>query len=324
MKLPDTPAFAGRDLQRPECVLCTRRGDLFVSDRRGGVMRIHPDGRQTLILPDLPADVPPLWPNGIALLPDGSWLVADLSEAHAGVWRLHASGRLEPFLRAVDGVPLPSANFVMTDRQDRVWITVSSRMAPRTLDFQPDAASGFVVLVDPRGARIVADGLGFTNECRLDADERWLYVNETFGRRITRFRVAPDGTLAEREVFATFGAGTFPDGLALDIEGGLWLTSIVSNRLIRIAPDGAQEIVLEDADAGHIARAEAAYHARTMDRAHLDTVESHVLRNISSVAFGGPDLRTMYLGSLLGDRVVAIRSPVAGLPLAHWDIAPAG
>jgi gluconolactonase len=39
---------------------------------------------------------------------------------------------------------------------------------------------------------------------------------------------------------------------------------------------------------------------------------------MASVTFGGADLRTVYLGSLLGTRIPCFRSPVAGLPMVHW------
>jgi len=39
---------------------------------------------------------------------------------------------------------------------------------------------------------------------------------------------------------------------------------------------------------------------------------------MASVTFGAPDLRTVYLGSLMGSRLPAFRSPVPGLPLTHW------
>jgi len=59
-----------------------------------------------------------------------------------------------------------------------------------------------------------------------------------------------------------------------------------------------------------------------MDRPHLDKAAGRVLRNISSLAFGGPDLRTAYLGCLLGDRVASFPSPVAGAPPVHWRFGP--
>jgi hypothetical protein len=39
---------------------------------------------------------------------------------------------------------------------------------------------------------------------------------------------------------------------------------------------------------------------------------------LASITFGGPDLRTAYLGSLRGTTLPAFRSPVAGLPMVHW------
>jgi hypothetical protein len=40
---------------------------------------------------------------------------------------------------------------------------------------------------------------------------------------------------------------------------------------------------------------------------------------MASLTFGGPDLRTVYLGSLRGSTLPSFRSPVAGLPLVHWN-----
>jgi hypothetical protein len=42
-------------------------------------------------------------------------------------------------------------------------------------------------------------------------------------------------------------------------------------------------------------------------------------RNVSSLAFGGPDGRTAWLGCLLSDSLATFRSPVAGLPPSHWE-----
>jgi hypothetical protein len=39
---------------------------------------------------------------------------------------------------------------------------------------------------------------------------------------------------------------------------------------------------------------------------------------MASVTFGGPDLRTVYIGSLLGTRIPYFQSPVPGLPMVHW------
>ena len=309
----------GAGLVRPECVLTTRTGDIYTSDWRGGVAHIRPDGSQTLYSAS-GIDGLPLRPNGIALNADGSFLLAQLGADDGGVYRLTRDGTVTPFLRRVDGIDLPPTNFVVADHAGRTWITVSTRRTPRALGYRKDCDDGFIVMVDTtgKGARVVADGLGYTNECAVHPNGQWLYVNETFTRRLSRFAIAANGSLGAKEVVTEFGAGTFPDGLVLDAEGGAWIVSIVSNRVIRVLPDGSQHIFLQDADDDHLAWVEAAYQASEMGRPHLDNVKSQRLKNISSIAFGGSDLRTGYVGCLLGDHVTTLNMPVAGHPPVHW------
>lgn len=42
------------------------------------------------------------------------------------------------------------------------------------------------------------------------------------------------------------------------------------------------------------------------------------LQLLTSITFGGPDLRTVYVGSLGMNRLPTFQSPVAGLPMYHW------
>lgn len=314
-------SWAGSGLHRPESVLANSAGDLFTADWRGGVSHLRADGSQALYL-GLIEPAEPLQPNGIALLGDGSFLIAHLGNTRGGIFRLWRDGRVEAWLTQVQGQALPPTNFVLPDGQGRVWVSVSTRQQPRALGYRPGGGDGFIVCVcdnDPRSARIVADGLGYANEVALHPSGLWLYVNETFGRRLSRFAVARDGTLGARETVTTFGPGTFPDGLAFDEAGGAWVVSIVSNRVIRIDEDGQQTLWLEDADTEHLAWVEAAFGAGTMGRAHLDRGESRALRNISSIAFSGSDRRRAVFGCLLGDRLATLALPVAGAEPPHWN-----
>ena len=320
LALLDDLDWTGSNLRRPECVLATAGGHLFTADWNGGVAHIHPYGIQRFYAAER-MDGEMLKPNGIALLADGSFLLTHLGDQRGGVFHLQRDGRTRPFLQSVDGIDLPPTNFVVQDRAGRTWITVSTRLSPRALGYRPSCKDGFIIMVDESGARIVADGLGYANECLVDESGQWLYVNETFGRQLSRFAIQPDGSLGSRQVVCDFGVGTYPDGLAQDSEGGLWVTSIVSNRLIRVDRDGSQITWLEDCDDAHLAWVEEAFQAEQMGRPHLDGVKSRVLRNISSLAFGGADLRTGYLGCLLGDSLPIIKMPVAGHPPIHWNYA---
>lgn len=313
----DQIRFIGEDLVRPECVIATPDGMLFTSDFRGGVTRIGADGAGQLVTHPPREDGFLLQTNGFACELEGSFLCAHLEDFQGGVYRLHADGRLEPYLLELDGRALPPTNFVLRDRQGRVWITVSTRIMPRTLTRTPHHGDGFVILVDDRGPRIVADGLGFTNECRLDAEERHLYVNETFGRRVTRFEVADDGSLHDRRILATFGAGTFPDGIEIDGNGTLWITSIMSNRIILVDPDGHQETILEDYDPAFLTTFEQDYQTgRLPDLPPPQNVPSRTLRNISSLAFGA-DGKSIHLGCLMGDRLATFEVPWLAAPAPH-------
>jgi sugar lactone lactonase YvrE len=307
----------GSQLVRPECVLATQAGDLYCADWRGGVAHVRPDGSQSLYAGPGP-DGLALRPNGIALLRDGSFLVTHLGDDNGGVFRLWRDGRVAPWLLQADGVALPPTNFVVEDGRGHTWVTVSTRQQPRALGYRRSCNDGFIVRVDGRGAAIVADGLGYANEVAVHPSGAWLYVNETFARRLTRFPLHADGSLGAREVVTEFGPGTFPDGLAFDEDGHAWVVSIVSNRLIRVAPDGAQTLWLEDADPAHLAWVEDAFVAGQMGRPHLDGSPARVLRNISSIAFTGADRRTAVLGCLLGDHLATQRLPVAGLAPTHW------
>jgi sugar lactone lactonase YvrE len=310
--------FVGSGLVRPECVLANATGQLYTADWRGGVAHIRPDGSQALYAGPGP-DGLALKPNGVALLRDGSFLITHLGAAEGGVFRVQRNGQVQPWLQSVDGLDLPPTNFVVEDRRGRFWVTVSTRLIPRALGYRRRCEDGFIVRVDERGAAIVADGLGYTNEVAVDPSGRWLYVNETFGRRLSRFALAADGSLGAKQVVTEFGPGTFPDGLAFDVEGHAWVVSIVSNRLIRVAPDGTQAIWLEDADTDHLAQVERAFEAGTMGRPELDGIKSRCLRNISSIAFTGPGRRSAALGCLLGDRLATLDMPVAGLAPTHWN-----
>jgi sugar lactone lactonase YvrE len=315
----DSVDFVGSGLQRPECVLSTANGRLYVSDWRGGISVIEPNGEQWQLLAS--TDDFEVLPNGICLLPDGGVLLAHLGAEDGGVFHLDESASLRPWLTEVDGVELPPTNFVHLDGNGRVWVTVSTRLQPRALGYRADCDDGFIVLQDQRGARIVADGLGYTNECIVHPDGRRLFVNETFARRLACFDITDDGALVNKRVITEFGTGVFPDGLTFDENGDVWITSVVSNRVVHIDSAGRQTVVLEDCEPDHLDWVEAAYQAGKMGRPHLDGVRSHRLRNISSMAFGGPDLSIGYLGCLLGDAVARFKTPVNGHPPPHWHFA---
>ena len=321
----------GVGLQRPECILCEPDGSVWTADARG-VMKIAADGTQTLIRqtasPEAAADgsldaqslvLGGSLPNGIAFDRDGDLLIANFGSD--AIERMTRSGESCTLFDRIDGQPLGKANFVLTDSRGRIWFTVTTRQVPWTRSINEKTADGYVGLIDERGIRIVADGFVGTNECRLDANEEWLYVAETNARRISRLRVLPDGSLTDRQVHGPADLGGFPDGFAIDRVGNLWVTLVLTERLIAITPEGEVLTLLDDGNPEALAVYERHYQAGTTTPELMASCKGRLAPMMASIAFGGPDLKTVYLGSLAGTTLPSFRSPVAGLPLSHWPRA---
>lgn len=306
----------GSGMQRPECVLATKSGDLFCSDSRGGYDIVKADGSSTFVRArGAPDD---FLPNGIALMPNRDVIAANLADS-AGVWRIKPDGEASLFIAEADGVALPPVNFVGLDHAGRVWITMSTRIVPRHPAFKKGWADGFIAVHDDKGTRVVADDLGFTNEAIVDPTGQWLYVNETIAQRTSRFRINVDASLGPRETVAEYPPATFPDGFTFDSEGGIWIVSVASNRIIHVAADGRQTIIIEDADCQEMALVAQTFDSGEPMREMIEIGGKRQLANIASIGFGGPDLHTVYMGSLSGDGIQTFRSPVKGAPLVHWD-----
>jgi sugar lactone lactonase YvrE len=303
----------GSGLHRPECVACTRAGAIWVSHasaQGGGVTQLDGAGASHPIVAQTgaPSD---LTPNGWCMNPDGSFLLANLAES-GGVWRLAKDGRCTPVLLEVDGLTMPSVNFVHRDREARVWVSLSTWRHPRDRAFHRDVADGCVILLDGDGARIVADGIGYTNEIKVDPGGQWLYVNETMARRLSRYAIDAPGAgstvrLGPRQTVADYIDGVIPDGFEFDSEGGVWCASVMSNRVVRVAADGSQHVIVEDCDAAEIATGMQHWRAGTFNREHMNVGGRRRLGNVASVTFGGPDLKTVYLGSLSAESLFTFR-----------------
>ena len=313
----DQITFLGQGLVRPECVIATHTGDLYASHGEGGISHIMPSGDVCVYLANDNEKPSDFLPNGYSLRPDGSFLIANLGQS-GGVYVLERDGSLQLFINEIDGLALPATNFANLDREGRTWISVSTTAIDRDKSFKKSVADGFIALVDRSGARIVADGIGFTNENKVDPTGRWLYVHETMGRSLLRFPIRANGDLGPRETVTDYGPGIYPDGFEFDSEGGIWCTSVLSNRIIRLDSDGVQQLIIDASDPNLVERAESAYQSNTFCRSMINEGMHSPLGNCASLCFGGTDLKTAYIGSLHLDKLACFRSPVAGVPPPHW------
>ena len=322
--------YIGSDLQRPECILAERDGTLWSADARGGVVRILPDGTQQIITQkrsehfegassEATRYLRGTLPNGLAFARNGDFLIANFGTDCLEVMSRDGNSRV--LADTIDGQPIGKVNFVLRDSKDRLWVTVSTKIKNWMHALRTDLKDGYLACYQDGAFRIVADGFGFTNEVRFDAKEEWLYVVETTGGCVTRLRMDEKGNLGQREVFgpANLGKGAWPDGIAFDSFGNLWGTMVYSDKLFVLTPEGDLRILLDEGDPAKVDALEQQFFNNHVTEEVLFATGSGVAPWMASVTFGGPDLRTAYIGSLKGKRIPYFRAPVAGLPMVHWN-----
>jgi sugar lactone lactonase YvrE len=322
--------YTGSDLKRPECILAERDGTLWSADARGGVMKIAPDGAQTLVtqrrsehFEDASSEATRYLhgtlPNGLAFARNGDFLIANFGTDCLEV--MSRDGRSRVLADTIDGQAIGKVNFVLRDSIDRLWVTISTRIKNWMHALRTDLKDGYLALYEDGRFRIVADGFGFTNEVRFDAKEEWLYVVETTGGCITRLRIDDRGGVTHREVFgpSNLGKGAWPDGIAFDTYGNLWGTMVYSDKLFVLTPEGDLRILLDEGDPVRVEALEQQFFNNHVTEDVLFATGRGVAPWMASVTFGGSDLRTVWIGSLKGNRIPYFRSPAPGLPMVHWN-----
>ncbi len=320
----------GNDLQRPECILAEADGTLWSADARGGVVRISPGGKQQIITQQRSGHFQGVTseasrylegtlPNGLAFARNGDILISNFGTDCLEL--MSRDGATRVLADSIDGEPIGKVNFVLRDSQDRIWITVSTRVKNWMHALRTDLPDGYIARYIDGKFRIVADGFHFTNEIRMDAKEEFMYVVETTGGCVSRLRVGKDGNLSEREVFgpSSLGKGAWPDGIAFDSLGNLWGTMVYSDKLFVLTPDGDFRLLLDEGDPQKVEALERAFFEHKVDEQVLFATGQGIAPWMASVTFGGPDLRTIYIGSLKGKRIPYFRAPAPGLPMVHWN-----
>ena len=321
--------YIGHGLQRPECILAEPDGTLWSADARGGVVKLRHDGTQEIITQkksghfletgnEAARYLEGTLPNGLAFARNGDILISNFGTDCLEV--MTRSGETKVLADSIDGLPIGKVNFVLRDSHDRIWVTISTKIKNWMHALRTDLPDGYVVLYDKGTFRVVADGFHFTNEIRFDAQETYLYIVETTGGCISRMRADGKGNLSRREVFgpASLGKGAWPDGIAFDTYGNLWGTLVYSDKLFVLTPDGDQRVLLDEGDPKKVEALEQAFFKNHVTEDVLFPTGQGIAPWMASVTFGGPDLRTVYIGSLKGNRIPYFRSPIPGLPLVHW------
>jgi sugar lactone lactonase YvrE len=234
----------------PECPRW-HDGELFLSEKRAGrVLAVSPAGVVRTVV-EVPGG-----PGGLGWAPDGALLVLDMSARRL----LRFDGEALGVVADLSGLTVGRCNDMVVDDAGRCYVghfgydlLGGASPAPATL-----------VLVEADGtARRVADDLHFPNGCELTPDGTSLLVAESAAGRITQFAVGADGSLGERRLFASLD-GVVPDGIALDVDGALWVSDPVNGAIVRVEPGGAVTERIPTAPAGAFACALGGDDGRTL------------------------------------------------------------
>jgi sugar lactone lactonase YvrE len=200
-------------------------GKLWFSDMHAPhVMTVDLDGNTEVIV-EVPGH-----PSGLGWTPDGRLLIVSMEDRR--LLRLDPGGLAE----VADLSRLASfhCNDMVVDRQGRAYVGNFGF----DLHHGGEPKPAEVILVEPDGrARVVVDDIMFPNGTVITPDGRTMVIGESFAARLTAFDIQPDGSLANRRVWATLD-GAVPDGICLDAEHAIWVASPVSSEVLRVREGG--------------------------------------------------------------------------------------
>ena len=171
------------------------------------------------------------------------------------------SGRFACALSVEHDLPGNRINDGCVDQTGRLWFG--------TMDDGEATPSGALYSVTRQGSGLGVlrhdEGYVVTNGPAVSPDGTKLYHNHSPAGIIYVFDLAPDGSLSNRRIFARVTDG-YPDGVVVDGAGTLWVGAWNGGRGMRFAPDGTE----------------------------LPPIAVPAV-NVTKVAFGGADLRTLYI-----------------------------
>lgn len=193
------------------------------------------------------------------------------------------------------GEPLGAPNDVEIDGRGRIYFT--SRLSSRE---KGDNVNG-VYRIDPDGtlSRILAaPDIDMPNGIATSPDDKILYLidadsREKRARRIRAYDLRADGTVANERLLYDFYPGRSGDGMRIDAEGNLYVAAGLHRRR------GGSE-TLDTRPGVHVISPAGKL------LAFLETPED----TVTNCAFGGPDLRTLYV--TCGKLLLSVRTRIPG------------
>ena len=210
-----------------------------------------------------------------------------LIASHGGLQFWDETGGLQHVLCPEPDKPFNRCNDGAADAKGRFWFgTMQNNIAPNGAPIDLVGACGTLYRLDPDLSLHPMDrDLAISNTVCWSPDQRTMYFCDTATGWISAYDFDVDaGTIANKRPFASFDRGV-PDGSTVDAEGGLWNARWDGGCVVRFAPDGS-----------------------------VDRVVEVPCPLVTSCAFGGKDLDTLYITTAryLQDDAALAEAPQSG------------
>lgn len=218
-------------------------------------------------------------PAGLAFHRDGSLYVADEGDDIHGILRI-ADGEATILANTYEGTPLNGANDLVFDADGILYFSDPWRSSVE------NPIGGFYRLFPDGALERLDNGLAFPNGVAISPNGDAIYLAETGHNRILRYAISADGAVGAREKFALLPGSEGPDGMAFDQAGNLYVAHYGGGKVAIFDPSGQM------VDAIRVPGA-----------------------NVTNVAFGGPDRRTVVITDVETASLYTARVEAPGLPL---------
>ncbi len=244
----------------PEGPAWNGAGELFFSDCSGQAIHriVHGAPGATLFMAAQDEPFTLMNTNGTTFGADGFLYACEYGQP--GILKIGMDGTSEYIATEFEGERLIRPNDLAFDPPGNLYFTDSwayKRDDPKGAVYRIDAKTG--------GLTRAAGEIAFANGIAFSPDATQAYVAESAWNRVLRYDVAPDGSFANRHVFAELPGGD-PDGMAFDTDGNLHVAHFGGGVIAVFAPDGTRirDLVVPG-------------------------------RKPSNVEFAGDDLKTLYI-----------------------------
>jgi sugar lactone lactonase YvrE len=196
-------------------------GELYAADlKRGTIWAIGRDGATTIVAERAAV-------GGMCLHVDGGLVASGQSVAHVDAAHARVLAELGD-IAARPGRVAAAFNDLTADREGRVIVGVLRR------DERGEPAPGeLVMLSGPRDGAVIHDGI-YPNGLAFSADGTRLFAADTFGRRVVVFDVPSSGPPVVSGELSTASIDGLPDGVATDVDGGVWVAMYRGSAILRI------------------------------------------------------------------------------------------